>query len=180
MPYLRRATDAPFGLMPYSDVLRLREYSKLTSTPAIFAGDILLLNSSGQLAPITGTRDVPVIGVAARSFASGSTGVVPVYDHPEQLYTCQEDSVGTAMAQTNVGNMADPTGLTPGTAAQVTRNRSITQLDMSTAGVVNGMLQIVGLHEVESGFPSASGNPRKVIVKINGAYHYFATQSSGV
>ena len=183
MPYLRPDTNAPFGFMPADGATaRIGYYSKLTSTPAIFAGDMLKLNSSGQVVPVTAITDVMIIGVAAESVASGSTTTCAVYDDPDQLFVCQEDSVGTAMSQSLVGNVADITGFTPGTAAQVTRNRSIMQLDTSTAlsapAAGSGPLKIVRLHEVEtSGFPSAAGSPRKVVVSISPAFHYFASAS---
>lgn len=183
MPYLKINTDAAFGFIPADgDKARVNAYSKLTSTPAIFAGDMLKLNSSGQVVPVTAIGDLGVIGVAAESIASGSTTTVLVYDDPNQLYVCQEDSVGTAMSQTLVGNVADITGFTPGTTAQATRNRSIMQLDTSTATVLpiagtSGLLKILALSGIESGFPSAAGSPRKIIVSLNPDFCLLATGS---
>ena len=184
MPYLRANTDAAFGFAPYDGVKRISQYSKLSSTAAIFAGDVVLLNSSGQVQSAATITDRAIVGVAAESIASGSTTTCMVYDDPDQLFVAQDDSVGTALAQTHIGNQFSITGFTPGTAAQVTRNRSIMQVDTSTAaagteGTLNQAVMVVGLHPIESGFPSAASNPRKVIVRFNPAYHIFAT-SSGV
>jgi hypothetical protein len=183
MPYLRPATDAPFGFLPADgSTARVNHYSKLTSTPAIFAGDLVKLNSSGQVVSATAITDVGLLGVAAESIASGSTTTCAVYDDPAQLFVVQEDSVGTAMSQTLVGNVADVTGFTPGTAAQVLRNRSIMQVDTSTATALpiagaSGAIKIIALSGIESGFPSAAGSPRKIVVMINPDFHLYASGS---
>jgi len=184
MPYLKAATDAPFGLAPHTNALRVNSYVK-ASTATIFAGDIVQLLSDGtvnRLNDFWGTAG-PVVGVAAETQASASAGTtIMVYDHPNQLFVCQEDSVGTAIAQTHLGNSASPTGLIPTTAAQLARARSITQLDTSTVTATGAqMFQFMGLHPIEgTTYPSAASNPRKVIVKINPGFHYFASNSSGI
>jgi hypothetical protein len=182
MPYLKPNTDAAFGFIPADgDKARVRAYSKLTSTPAIFAGDLVKLNSSGQVVSATAIGDV-VVGVAAESIASGSTTTCLVYDDPDQFFICQDDSVGTAMAQSLIGELFSVTGFTPGTTAQVTRNRSIMQLDTSTnvtslAASALAQLRLIDLSGIESGFPSAAGSPRKVIVSINPYLHQYSTAS---
>ena len=126
MPYLKKATDAAFGLAPYTAALRVAQYVK-ASTTNIFAGNLVILDSSGEVTSLTtlGGAANLVLGVAAETTLSASAGTtVMVYDHPDQLYVCQEDSDGTALSQTLVGNVFQVTGLTPGTAAQVTRGRS--------------------------------------------------------
>lgn len=184
MPYLKAATDAAFGLAPYTAPLRVASYVK-GSTVNIFAGDIVTLLSTGLVVSMTDPSIGPVVGVSAETTLSASAATtVFVYDHPDQLYVCQEDSVGTAIAQTHLGNLFQVTGLTPGTAAQVTRGRSITQLDTSTTAataVAESTLQFIKLHEIEgTTFPSASGNPRKVVVKILAGRLFYATQSGAI
>src|SRR3989304_10349828 len=126
MPYLKKATDAAFGLAPYTAPLRVNSYVK-GSTIDIFAGDIVTLLATGLAVSMTAPGLGPVIGVSAETTLSASAGTtVMVYDHPDQLFVCQEDSVGTAIAQTHFGTTFKPTGLPPGTAAQGTRARSLT------------------------------------------------------
>lgn len=176
MPYLQRATNNPFGLMPYDQVLRIGTYGKASGTAAIFRGDIVQVNSSGQVAVITVPQALNVLGVAAAFFASGSAQTaVPVYDHPDQQYVCNDDSVGTQLAETNIGNTCDVTGL----SSTSLLSQSVMQLDSSTAGVDSApMLKIIGMHPVEAGvFPTATGQSRKWIVMINSNHHAYATAS---
>ena len=127
-----------------------------------------------------------IVGVAAETTTSASAGAtVQVYDHPDQLYVIQDDDVGTAIAETHIGNVFPVTGLNPGTAAQVTRGRSITQMDTSgataTVGVGSSMLQFIRLHEIEAGsYPSAAGSPRKCVVKILAGNLWYATASGAI
>lgn len=186
MPYLKKATDAPFGLMPYTAPLRVNSYPKATTT-TIYAGDIVTLLATGlvnSLPTIDGSNQ-PIVGVAAETTTSASAGAtVMVYDHPDQLYVIQDDDVGTAIAETHIGNLFAVTGLNPGTAAEVTRGRSITEMDTSTtAATVVGasMLQFIKLHEIESGsYPSSAGSPRKCVVKILASNLWYATQSGAI
>lgn len=185
MPYLKKATDAAFGLAPYTAALRVAQYVK-ASTTDIFAGDLVILNSSGLVVSLADQAAAHlVLGVAAETTTSASAGTtVMVYDHPDQLYVCQEDSDGTALSQTLVGNVFQVTGLTPGTAAQVTRGRSITEVDTSTGvatAIGASMLQLVKMHELEgTTMPTGTGDPRKVVVKILAGSHFYATQSGAV
>jgi len=186
MPYLKKNTDAPFGLAPYTVPLRVNSYTK-ASTTTIYAGDIVTLLATGlvnSLPAIDGSNQ-PVLGVAAETVTSASAGTtVMVYDHPDQLYVIQDDDVGTAIAQTHVGNLFTVTGLNPGTAAEVTRGRSITEMDTSSAAatvVGASLLQFVRLHEIETGgFPSAAGSPQKCVVKFLASNLFYATQSGAV
>lgn len=187
MPYLKKATDAPFGLMPYTAPLRVNSYPKATTT-TIYAGDIVTALATGlvnSLPTIDGSNQ-PIVGVAAETTTSASAGAtVMVYDHPDQLYVIQDDDVGTAIAETHLGTLFAVTGLNPGTAAQVTRGRSITQMDTSTttatAGVGASMLRFVRLHEIESGsYPSSAGSPRKCVVQFLPSQTLYATQSGAI
>jgi hypothetical protein len=184
MPYLKVATDAPFGLLPDAAPLRIREYVKAATT-TIFGGDIVTMLSTGLVDRINDAWGIlgPVVGVAAETTLSASAGTtIALYDHPDQLFVCQEDSVGTAIAQTHVGNSFGPVGLIPTGTANLARNRSILQMDTSTTTATGAqMLQFLGLHPVEgTTYPSASSSPRKVIVKINPGFHFFASPSAGI
>ena len=187
MPYLKKNTDAPFGLAPFTAPLRVNSYPKATTTN-IFNGNIVTLLSTGlvqSLAAPDGSIQ-PVVGVAAETTLSASAGAtVLVYDHPDQLYVIQDDDVGTAIAETHIGSLFTVTGLTPGTAAEVTRGRSITEMDTSsvtaTVGVGASMLQFIKLHPIEDGsYPSSAGSPRKCVVKVLAGQTWYATSSGAV
>jgi hypothetical protein len=185
MPYLKAATDAAFGLMPYTAPLRVNTYVK-GATVNIFAGDLVTLLSTGLVTSLADPAIARlIVGVSAETTLSASAGTtVQVYDHPDQLYVCQDDSVGTAIAQTHLGNVFEVTGLTPGTAAQVTRGRSITQMDTSTAAAAAigaSVLQFVKMHEIEgTTFPATAALPRKCVVKIMAGSHFYATDSGAI
>ena len=186
MPYLKAATDAPFGLAPYTVPLRINPYVKATTTN-FFAGDIAIMDSGGEVVPLAtlGGAQALIVGVAAETTVSASAGTtVQIYDHPDQLFVCQEDSVGTALSQSLVGNVFQFTGLTPGTAAQVTRGRSITELDTSTGvatAIGASMAQLIKMHPIEgTTMPTGTGDPRKVVVKFLAGSHFYATQSGAI
>lgn len=162
MPYLRAATDAPFGAMPYDRTLRISRYNKDNAAARIFIGDFVILEADGSVA-VAAAGDA-LLGVAAMgSAASTAEANFLVYDHPDQLFVVQEDSDSAFMAQTNVGNNADILA----TTGDTTTGRSAHELDMSNAAAATAQLRIVELHPVETSFATAAGNQRKVIVRIN-------------
>jgi hypothetical protein len=186
MPYLKKATDTAFGLAPYTVPLRIGQYVK-ASTTNFFAGDIAIMDSAGEVVPLAtlGGAQALVVGVSAETALSASAGTsIQLYDHPDQLFVIQEDSDGTALSQTLVGNVFQVTGLTPGTAAQVTRGRSITELDTSTGvatAIGASMIQLIKMHEIEgTTMPTGTGDQRKVVVKFLAGSHFYATQSGAI
>lgn len=177
MPYLRRATDNPFGLIPFGAVLRVGKYRKGSDTNAdIFPGDLVVMASDGQVDDLGAATTTSVLGVAAAYYASGSaSNEVLVYDHPDQLFSCQDDGDTSNMAATSIGNNVAPIGFT----GDSTLLRSITELDASTADTGVRMLKVVDLHPIENNsFASAAGNPRKWVVKINPYFHYHASANA--
>lgn len=79
------------------------------------------------------TRDTPrYLGVDA--------GYLAVVKADEMIFEIQEDSVGGALAKTNIGNKLDLIYGTPNTSHPI---RSAGELDSSTAGTVTAQLQIV-------------------------------------
>jgi len=180
MPYLRKASDNAFGLIPYDQVLRMIQYRTDASAEKIWAGDLIKLSSDGRVDPIDAVTDNRILGVAAQTVASGSATTVMVYDHPDQLFVIQDDSDTTNVAETNVGNHASPINLT----GSDTTDRSLTELDSSTAAASAAaagdlMLRIVRLHPVEDeSYASAAGSPRKWIVQINPFFHHYASNTA--
>jgi len=185
MPYLKKATDAPFGLMPHTAPLRLNTYPKAAAM-AIFRGDVVELLSTGlvgRLADVAG-RNRLIIGVAAETTTTASAATsISVYDHPDQLYVCQEDSVGTYLQATHLGNLFSVTGLSPA-ASQEAAGVSITQMDTSTTTATitaDSVVQFIKMHGIEgTTFPTATGDPRKVVVKFIAGTLFYATQSGAI
>src|SRR3990167_1455209 len=53
MPYLRPATDTPFGAIPYGAVRSVRPYLKDASAVAIYPGDFVILETDGGVGVVT-------------------------------------------------------------------------------------------------------------------------------
>lgn len=164
MAFLRAATDNPFGAYPHDMVLRVTAYNKDASAARIYPGDFVILEADGNVAPAS-TVSASIIGVAAEgSAASTADTEVLVYDHPEQLFVCQDDSDTSYVDQAAIGLNYD-TVLGTG---DTTRDRSTTELDTSSGTTATAQLRLVGLHPIEGGtFATTAGQPRKVVVLIN-------------
>ena len=172
MPYLQRNVDKPFGLMPSSPNARTRPYNKDASASRIFPGDVVMLESDGNVAVITAGTETNILGVAAEgSLTLTAKTDFLVYDDPDQEFVVQDDSAGAFVAQTNVGNNADIVVTTGNTDT----DRSNHELDISSAVTTAAPLRILGLHGIESGFPTASGSPRRLKVKFGVSNHLLAT-----
>lgn len=165
MPYLRAATDTPFGAMPYDQVLGMHPYGKDASAAAIYPGDFVTLETDGSIEVAT-TSQALILGVAAE-YSAASTAKLDflVYDHPDQKFTIQDDSAGTGMTAASIGANADITVTTGNT----TTLRSAHEIDSSTVATTATLaLKILGMHPIEGGtFATTTGEWRKWIVKIN-------------
>ena len=166
MPYLRAATDGPFGAIPYGKTLRIRPYLKDASAVAIYPGDFVILETDGGVGVAT-TGSTTILGVAAE-YSAASTRKVDflVYDHPDQEFAIQDDSDTTAMDEaTGPGLRANITVTTGST----TRLRSLHEVDSDTANTTSTLaLNVLGLHPIEDGsYATATGQWRKWIVTIN-------------
>ena len=168
MPYLRPATDNPFGALPYGRVLSIAKYRKDASAGRIYPGDFVILEADGNVAPATAGA-LNLLGVAAEgSAASTADTEVLIYDDPNQLYVVQDDSDTTAMDETSIGTNADILA----TAGDTTTDRSLMEIDSSSATNATANLAVRSLHPMEldggrTGFATAAGQQRKWIVKIN-------------
>ena len=170
MPYLRPATDAPFGAMPHGRVLNIGKYRKDASAARIYPGDFVILEADGNVAPATAGA-LNIIGVAAEGSAGSTADTeVLVYDDPNQRYVIQDDNDTTSMGETELGTCCDILA----TAGDTTVDRSLMEIDSSSATTGTANLKIIQLHPMEldgarTGFvtTAAAGNQRKWIVKIN-------------
>lgn len=167
MPYLKRATDNPFGFQPHDAVLRTTAYVKDSDAAAIYPGDAVVLANDGHV-EVAAAADTNILGVAAM-YSAASTQELNflVYDHPDQLFVVQDDSDTTHIAETNIGNNGDIVA----TTGDTTLLRSRHELDSSNVAATTtatAQVRVIGQHPVEErSFATAAGSPRKWIVKFN-------------
>ena len=166
MPYLQRATDNPFGAIPYGEVRSVRPYLKDASAVAIYPGDFVILETDGGVGVAT-TGSTTILGVAAE-YSAASTRKVDfmVYDHPNQEFTLQDDGAVTAMDEaTGPGLKANITV----TTGDTTLLRSLHEIDSDTAATTSTLaLSIKGLHPIEDGsYATTTGQQRKWVVTVN-------------
>jgi hypothetical protein len=153
--------DIPFGFRPYQEMKRLRKYVAAGTTD-IFKGDIVQMKSNGTIRTIVTTTGAnTIIGVAA-SFNDASAGNLEswVYDHPDQLYTCQDDGDSATPAQTNLGNTA-PVILTAG---NTTTGQGKQELDISAAAT--GTADPLKIVDFVVGPGRAIGKNATIVVKL--------------
>lgn len=176
--------NAPFGLSPvmenngspWSGTTR-EYYVPSTDATALYIGDPVILAGSADvngeatvtLATAGATNRVtgvvvgfrPSATLIANGFRAASTAEYAIVtDGVGLLYEVQEDSVGGALAATNVGQNAD---LVAGTGSRLTQ--SAWQLDSSTAGTgATLQVRIVGLQQRPD---NAIGVNAKWLVRLN-------------
>lgn len=180
---------------PYGGI-RLTAYQLTTSaTAAVYTGQPMDLDANGRVVPC-GTADnanilgpvVAFLDTDKAGLPSGVTsltneGFLPantdayclIADDPNQLFMIQEDTGGSALTQSNIGNTAN---VVPRTSSGSTiTGRSTFELDRSTvAADTGGQLNIVGLVDImnSDGTDNDFGNYGKILVKIN--HHRLANQ----
>ena len=175
--FLIKATDHPFGAIPYDGVLSVQGYSKDGAAVAIYPGDFVIMETDGGIGvAVTGSTNI--IGVAAE-YSAVSTAKTDflVYDHPEQKFAIQDDADTTGMTEASIGNNANITVTTGNT----TTLRSQHEIDSSTSATTATLaLKILGLHPIENrSFASSTGTWRTWVVKINNHF-WSAYQQVGV
>ena len=168
MPFMRKATDAPFGFIPHGPVLRMSPYRKLSGYgTAIYPGDIVIQLTAGDINVGT-TSSTTCVGVAATYSAASTADTVMVYDHPDQLFYVQDDSASTAMTSASVGGNVN---VTP-TAGSTTTLRSLMELDSDTLNTTQALvMKVIGIHPVEGPYATAFGTTtaqqRRWVVQFN-------------
>lgn len=164
MPFLRKATDNPFGFQPHDKVLRITAYHKDASAGAIYPGDAVKLADDGCV-EVAAATDVNILGVAAM-YSAASTEVLEflVYDHPQQLFVVQDDATGDHLAETHIGNNCDIVA----TSGDTTLLQSRMEIDSSGDGTSTAQFRIVAMHPVEErSFATTTGQHRKWIGYFN-------------
>ena len=141
--------DAPRGLWAINKNAPTNKYSVDSSNgTAIFQGDLVMLESDGNIAPATAGAGTSVIGVAvglqdsdgkALSYLPASTaGYAIVADDPNTRFGIQADS-GTSVTSADIGATADHVA----GVGSTTTGQSAHELDSDDIGT-GGQLRIMG------------------------------------
>ena len=186
-------SDTPKGLIPVKYLNGQpytgkcgRYYIPATDNTAVHIGDLVKLAGSADargvptvtLAASTNVVVGAVVGVepvtaaSTRHRAAATARYVYVADDPELLFEIQEDSVGGALAATNVGQNCNVVVA----AGSNTTGFSATELDSSTAATTATLdCQIMRLADRED---NEIGINAKWLVKLNN--HQFVDGTTGI
>lgn len=185
--------NARGGLLPVQQpfgAFRKRVYQLGTNDTAtvLYLGMPMDLDANGKaipavvgggtniLGPLLGWFDSKKAGLPSAvttlqqgaSLPANTDAMVVIADDPEQLFMFQEDTGGTALTQSAVGNTFD--FVYRSSSGNTTTGYSTAELDRSTiAATTAGQFTLVGLadHMNSDGTDNAFGNFAKVYVKIN-------------
>ena len=173
-------TKGLFPIKPNGGMVPINYYRADTST-AIYLHQPVRLNSDGKLTIATcGSNNGTILG-SAECFLDKNLGApketypylaasnteavfVGVADDPNQLFVLEEDTGGSALALTNIGNLADFTYL--GTTGNTTTGLSQAVLDRSGVNISSGQFLLLRPQYAADG-DNDYGNYCKWIVKIN-------------
>jgi hypothetical protein len=155
--------NAPYGFKPsqtsHGGPPRISIYPFNGGATAIFPGDLVKLETDGEVAPLAAATDEPILGVAANYVAANSAvGTnVYVYDDPEQIFEAQVDDT---LLDDYVGDLCDPV-ISSGDAT-----RKLSQHAVNPDAAVTSSLQIVAKHPADD-----YGQYARVMVRI-AKHHY--------
>ena len=166
----------------------------------VFIGSLVDLDANGRAsfafnwAASSNTVIGPVVGFVDTSYAALPTAMetttagpylpgntdayVFVCDDPMQDFVIQEDTGGSALAETNIGNNATP--IFRSSSGNTTTGYSTLELDRSSAGTgTGGTMMIKGIHRHinSDGTQNAAGNYCKWIVRL--VSHRWLPMSTG-
>lgn len=173
--------DGAFGLMPEQKDAKVTKYTVKAGTSKIHIGTPVLMDAAGtvDIGGVTGN----LVGVAMGFFDgdgvpqsyypgdSDTTYTVMVADDPTQEFIVQEDSVGGALALTDIGLNTD---CVAGTGNDST-GKSAWELDSSKAATTNTLqLRILRLYDAPD---NAVGDHAVWVVRINAHFH---AQTTGI
>jgi hypothetical protein len=169
--------DCPRGLRPYGEVKRITYYKKAVGyASALFDGTPVILTTAGYLNQ-AGAGSEKIIGVCAKYSAASTADEVPVYDHPDQLFTVQDDASAT-LTQAAVGASADllaESGNTTTGLSTVEINASAVSADHTSATV---RIIEVANRIYPDGVVNAVGAWCEWLVRIN--EHAYAQVAGGI
>ena len=165
MPWLRAATDVPFGALPYDQVLGISGYYTDTAVAAIYPGDVVIQETDGGIA-VSAASSAVMVGVAAQyQVAATENNNFLVYDHPNQRFTMQDDGDTTGMTRASIGLNADLVV----TTGDTTLLRSLHEIDSSSVATTAGLaVKVLRLHPIENNsYATTTGQQRKWVIILN-------------
>ena len=165
MPFLRKATDTPYGFRPYGEVLRCSSYQVDAGAAALYPGDLVILEADGALAIGTASAVNMVGSAAIYNPASTAHTAFLVYDHPDQRFHAQDDGAVGIMTATSLGSRCAIVA----TAGSTTTFQSQQEIDSSSASTTaTEPVSIHALHPVEQGsHATTTGQQRRWICSLN-------------
>jgi hypothetical protein len=175
-------------------------YYRANTALAIYRYQPVALNNSGQVAQVAVGQNLPLLGsvvgfldlnhaglpsgitsLSAGAYLPASTDAwVGVTDSPAQRYLIEEDTGGSALTTSEIGNTADFTYIDAGTG-NTTTGYSYAVLDRSTAAAgTGGALQILYPQDKvnQDGTLNSPGNYCEWVVRI--ANHQLGNTKVGV
>lgn len=167
MPFLRKATDNPFGFLPNSGLMQISPYTVDSGAAILYPGDALICEADGALG-VAAAGSVNVIGVAMEyNPASTAASRFLVADHVLQEFVGQDDGDTGIMTATSIGANVDLLA----TTGDTTTRRSKHELDSSSCTTTATLVwKVKELHPIEGlSYASAVAQQRKWVVTINNA-----------
>jgi hypothetical protein len=197
-------TDAPFGFIPYGNVLRVQRYAVNTApTINISPGDLVAAGGAVVSTPKGYLMDVddaavpdgdpailgsvvscedengyPLAYIAATRVGNGTiAGYVMIADHPDQLFLAQEDGDTNAIDLDEGSQNADVVSASL-CAPNTDTGRSTMQIDSDTAGTAAALnVKLIQPHIDD--IPADDDNPYcRWVCQIN--EHYYGDTIAGV
>lgn len=174
MPFLRKATDNPFGYRPDQYPIQITEYAHDASAAIKYPGDLCILEADGA-SEIASTGSANIIGAAVGYTATGTATTVLIYDHPLQRFVAQDDGDTGIMTATSLGSRCNIVT----TTGDTTTRQSKQEIDSSTAATTStNAVSIIALHPIEGGsYATTTGQQRKWICSLNNHLFGFAQQA---
>lgn len=184
---------------PYGNFRRTLYKLTTSATAAVFIGQPMDLDTNGQVAPagvtvrsnlvgpVVGFTDTAKAGIPSDMTSLTQGGFLPankdayciIADDPDQLFQIQEDTGGSALTQSAVGNSV---GIIPRTSSGSTvTGYSTFEADRSTVVATDsGSLGIVGLVDLMNSDGTANdfGDYAKLLVRIN--WHRYSGRADNI
>jgi hypothetical protein len=198
------AHDAPFGFIPYGNLLRVQRYAVNTaptvnlspgdlvsaggavvSTPKGYLMDVddaaVVDGDAGILGSIVSCEDekgAPLAYIAATRVGNGTiAGYVMIADHPDQMFIAQEDGGANAIDLAEGSMNADVISANL-QAPDTNTGRSTMQIDSSSAATT-AALQVKLIRPHEDDIPADDSNPYvRWVCVIN--EHFYGDTIAGV
>ena len=190
------STDAPFGFMPYGDILRANWYAIVTEyATAVHVGDAAEIGGTaittkrrgtiqnmqveetgaagsmlGSVLSLEDSSGVPVSYLAASTVGDGTVaGYALISDHPQQVYIAQEDGDTSSIVAANIGLNVEGISTHSG---DTNTGRSKMELDSSSVATTGTLAwKLIGVHPDDSiSSAGAAGNHARFIVMVNSAH----------